>query len=284
MVWRLRTSPCSVLYFSTASSRARAGFMPRVPRRRSFRSEGAASGRCPRSRQFLHEPVQRALTGVAEGRVAEVVREARGFDEVGIDEYVIIQRGARCAGNRRSPGRFAIPPGCASAACGRSRIRRSGRPGSCPAVAGMPRCEGCGRDRSGTACGIRRHAALKIGRLVVEVAVKRVHHPVGARSVRPAWGLASGFLRSGPGQPVPSSTGPSFFAFHFSASIPCAEKTERFGDRKIEDFAERLIGTCHPCVLLFFCHPFFCPQSPLRRPGGMRAAHSLSAFADVPGR
>ncbi len=33
-----------------------------------------------------HEVVERAFAGVAEGRVAEIVGEADGFDEIGIDD------------------------------------------------------------------------------------------------------------------------------------------------------------------------------------------------------
>lgn len=45
----------------------------------------------------LHEAVQRALASVAEGRMAEIVAEAGAFDEIGVDEALVIEHTALLA-------------------------------------------------------------------------------------------------------------------------------------------------------------------------------------------
>ena len=47
-----------------------------------------------KSTPWFHEPVNGAFAGMAEWRMPEIVREARGFHEIGIDEEVIAEQPA----------------------------------------------------------------------------------------------------------------------------------------------------------------------------------------------
>ena len=90
-----------------------------------------------------HRLIERALAGMAERRMAEVVGERDRLGEILVEAQL---RAPRCA-------RSAPPRASASAACGSDRLRERGTPASCRSAGGRPSHEGCGRGRAERGCG-----------------------------------------------------------------------------------------------------------------------------------
>ena len=120
----------------------------------------------------LQAGIQRPLAGMAERRMAEVVRQRQGFRQVLVE--------ARAAGPAR--GRSAPLPAYGSAGCGNDRPRGTRKPGFCASGGETPWNGSPGRNRAGTGCGscsaARRTAARGCGR-------GRRHRPSEEQPFRP---------------------------------------------------------------------------------------------------